>query len=72
MGDPTGHRRHDKSHILCLARNYRAARMIGDVPIRIILIDHLNPIWMLIDREVLVVMRPLPMGLGNNNFTRFN
>lgn len=55
-----------------LARNYRAARKIGDVPIRIIPIDHLNPIWMLIDRRVLAVIRRLPVGLGNNSFTIFN
>lgn len=56
----------------CLARNYRAARRIGDVPIRIIPISHLNPIWMLIDRRVLALVKRLPMGLGNNSFTRFN
>lgn len=55
----------------CLWRNYLAARKIG-VPIRIILIDHVNPLWLLADRRVLDLVRLLPGRLGNNSFTRYN
>ncbi|KAF3765290.1 cytochrome P450 [Cryphonectria parasitica EP155] len=55
----------------CLFQNYWAARKIG-VPVRIILIDHVNPLWLVCDRAVLSVVRRLPFGLGNNSFTRYN
>lgn len=55
----------------CLYRNYLAARKIG-VPIRIIPIDHVNPLWLVVDRRVLSVLKRLPGWLGNNSFTRYN
>ncbi|KAK4038604.1 cytochrome P450-like protein [Parachaetomium inaequale] len=55
----------------CLYRNYREARTLG-VPIRIIPIDHLNKLWLLVDKQVVSLVRKLPGPLGNNNFTRFN
>lgn len=54
-----------------LFRNYLAARKIG-VPVRIILIDHVNPLWLVCDRAVLALVKRLPFGLGNNSFTRYN
>ncbi|KAI1654488.1 cytochrome P450 [Daldinia decipiens] len=56
---------------LCLYRNYVEAAKIG-VPIRIIPIDHLNKLWLLVDKQVVSVVRRLPGVLGKNNFTRFN
>lgn len=55
----------------CLARNYLVARKIG-VPLRVIPIDHINPLWMLVDRKVLSLVRRLPGVLGDNSFTRYN
>lgn len=55
----------------CLARNYQQATQVG-VPFRIIPINHNNPLWMLIDRRVLALVRCLPLGLGDNSFTRYN
>lgn len=55
----------------CLFRNYLAARKIG-VPIRIILFDHVNPLWLVCDRPVLSLVKRLPFGLGRNSFTRYN
>ncbi|KAI0469995.1 cytochrome P450 [Xylariaceae sp. FL0804] len=54
-----------------IVRNYSTARRIG-VPIRIILFDHNNPLWLVCDRWVLSLVRHLPFGLGNNSFTRYN
>ena len=54
-----------------LFRNYLAARKIG-VPVRIILFDHVNPLWLVCDRAVLSLVKRLPFGLGNNSFTRYN
>ncbi|KAK4142934.1 cytochrome P450-like protein [Dichotomopilus funicola] len=51
--------------------NYLEARTLG-VPIRIIPIDHLNKLWLLVDKQVVALVRRLPGVLGNNNFTRFN
>jgi hypothetical protein len=56
---------------VCLFRNYLVARKFG-VPVRIILIDHVNPFWLVIDRPVLSLVKCLPFGLGNNSFTRYN
>lgn len=57
----------------CLLRNYQAARSIGDgLPIRIIPISPLNPVWMLLDTKILAFVKKLPFGLGNNSFTRYN
>lgn len=56
---------------LCLLRNYLAARRLG-IPIRIIPIDHLNPAWALASQRIVVLLRRLPAGLGDNNITRFN
>lgn len=58
-------------YAFCLYRNYLAARKIG-VPIRIILIDHVNPLWLVVDRRVLSALKQLPGWLGNNSFTRYN
>ncbi|KFA73169.1 hypothetical protein S40288_09757 [Stachybotrys chartarum IBT 40288] len=54
-----------------LFRNYRTARRIG-VPVRIILFDHVNPLWLVCDRVVLSFVKRLPFGLGNNSVTRYN
>lgn len=51
--------------------NYLEARTLG-VPIRIIPIDHLNKLWLLVDKQVVKLVRRLPGVLGKNNFTRFN
>ncbi|KFA54599.1 hypothetical protein S40293_02257 [Stachybotrys chartarum IBT 40293] len=51
--------------------NYCEARKL-QVPIRIIPIDHLNKLWLLIDKPVTSAVRRLPGWLGQNNFTRFN
>ncbi|KAK4187023.1 putative cytochrome P450 [Podospora australis] len=56
---------------ISLARNYMIARKIG-VPIRVIPIDHTNPLWMTVDRKVLYYVRKLPGFLGDNSFTRYN
>ncbi|KAK4206941.1 cytochrome P450 [Rhypophila decipiens] len=54
-----------------LFRNYLAARKLG-VPIRVIPIDHINPIWMLIDRWALAVLnRALPF-IARTSFYRYN
>lgn len=55
----------------CLYVNYLEARKIG-IPIRMIPIDHLNKAWLLVDRQVISLVKQLPGKLGNNNFTRFN
>ncbi|KAI0121935.1 cytochrome P450 [Daldinia grandis] len=55
----------------CLYSNYVEATKIG-VPIRIIPIDHLNKLWLLVDKQVVSAVRKLPGVLGKNNFTRFN
>lgn len=55
----------------CLYRNYQVARTLG-VPIRIIPIDHLNKLWLLVDKHVVSLVRRLPGRLGNNSFTRYN
>ncbi|OTB18118.1 hypothetical protein K445DRAFT_308759 [Daldinia sp. EC12] len=55
----------------CLYCNYVEATKMG-VPIRIIPIDHLNKLWLLMDKQVISVVRRLPGVLGKNNFTRFN
>ncbi|KAI1117004.1 cytochrome P450 [Nemania sp. NC0429] len=54
-----------------LSHNYLVARRIG-VPIRIILFDHVNPLWLVSDRFILSFVRRLPSWLGNNSFTRYN
>lgn len=56
---------------VCLLTNYLVARRIG-VPVRIILVDHINPLWMLISQPVASILRRLPFGLGNNNITNYN
>ncbi|KUI71949.1 Cytochrome P450 4ae1 [Cytospora mali] len=56
---------------VCLFRNYLVARKFG-VPVRIILIDHINPFWLVVDRRVLSLVKCLPFGLGSNSFTRYN
>lgn len=55
----------------CLLRNYLVARKIG-VPLRVIPIDHVNPLWMLVDTKILSLVRKLPGVLGDNSFTRYN
>ncbi|XXH03924.1 hypothetical protein Hte_010332 [Hypoxylon texense] len=54
---------------VCLLLNYLKARKVG-VPIRIILISHGNPFWILVDRKVVSFFKKLPF--GNGNFTRYN
>ncbi len=56
---------------ISLARNYLVARRIG-IPIRVIPIDHTNPLWLVVDRKVLAYVRKLPGFLGDNSFTRYN
>lgn len=56
---------------LCLARNYVKAKRVG-VPFRIIPINHNNPLWMILDRPVLALVKRLPFGLGESSFTRYN
>lgn len=56
---------------ICLLQNYLAARKIG-VPVRIIPVDHINPIWFLVSQKVVALLRKLPFGLGENNITRYN
>lgn len=55
----------------CLLQNYRRAREIG-LPIKVIPFDHLNPLWAVLDRKIVPIVRRLPFGLGDNSFTRFN
>lgn len=57
--------------VCCLYRNYTEACKIG-IPVRVIPIDHLNKLWLLVDKQVVSLVRRLPGVLGNNNFTRFN
>lgn len=56
---------------ICLLRNYRAARKLG-VPVRIIPVDHINPLWSLSSQKVVSLLRRLPFGLGDNNITKYN
>lgn len=56
---------------ICLLRNYLVARAIG-VPVRIIIVDHINPLWILVSQPVVSLLKLLPYGLGDNNITRFN
>lgn len=55
----------------CLGQNYLKARKVG-IPVRVIPISHNNPIWMLLDRSILSLVKCLPFGLGKNSFTRYN
>lgn len=57
--------------MVCLLRNYLAARKLG-VPVRIIPIDHINPPWTLVNQQVVAMLRKLPFGLGDNNITKYN
>lgn len=56
---------------ICLLRNFQKARRIG-IPIRVMPISSLNPLWMLLDTKVLSRARRLPGRLGDNSFTRYN
>ncbi|KJZ79357.1 hypothetical protein HIM_01508 [Hirsutella minnesotensis 3608] len=53
-----------------LLKNYIKARRMG-LPIRVIPIDHRNPLWTLLDRKVLSLLRHLPFG-NDNNLARYN
>ncbi|KAF2177971.1 cytochrome P450 [Zopfia rhizophila CBS 207.26] len=55
----------------CLYINYLQACEMG-IPIRIIPIDHLNKMWLLVDKQIVSLVRRLPGVLGKNNLTRFN
>lgn len=55
----------------CLLRNYAAARKLG-IPIRVIPIDHTNPVWMLIDWNVLSLITRLVPFARNTSFIRYN
>lgn len=57
--------------LVCLLRNYLAARNLG-VPVRIIPVDHINPLWILASQKVVSLLRRLPFGLGDNNITEYN
>lgn len=52
----------------CLLRNYLAARKIG-VPVRIIPVDHINPIWYLFGQQVVSLLKRVGF---DNNITRYN
>ncbi|KFA80781.1 hypothetical protein S40288_10337 [Stachybotrys chartarum IBT 40288] len=54
---------------ICLFHNYVKAARLG-LPIRVIPISHTNPVWMLVDRKVISIIKRLPF--ANNNFTRYN
>lgn len=54
---------------VCLLLNYLKARKVG-IPIRVVLISHGNPFWILVDRKVVSLFKRLPF--GNGNFTRYN
>jgi hypothetical protein len=56
---------------VCLLRNYAAARKLG-VPLRVIPIDHTNPIWMLLDRKILSIITQLVPSLRSSSFVRHN
>lgn len=49
--------------------NYDDARKIG-LPIIVLPFDSANPLWMIIDRKVVQLVRRIPYCSGN--FTRFN
>jgi hypothetical protein len=53
-----------------LLSNYHVASKIG-VPIRVVPVDHCNPIWMILDRLVVTIFNRLPLGLGKCNLTRY-
>lgn len=57
--------------LVCLLRNYLVARKLG-VPVRIIPVDHINPLWYLFNQQVAALLRKLPFGLGDNNITKYN
>jgi hypothetical protein len=59
------------SSCFSLFRNYIKARAIG-LPIRVLPISHLNPLWFMIDRRIVSLVKRLPFGLGSNTFTRYN
>ncbi|KAK4465142.1 cytochrome P450 [Cladorrhinum samala] len=56
---------------LPLLRNYASARKMG-VPIRVIPIDHTNPLWLLLDRKVLPVIARLLPFTRKSSFLRYN
>ncbi|KAH8882995.1 cytochrome P450 [Thozetella sp. PMI_491] len=56
---------------VCLLRNYIKARKIG-LPIKVIPFDHMNPLWVVLDRKIIPTVKRLPFGLGDNSFTRYN
>lgn len=56
---------------ICLLQNYLAARKIG-VPVRIIPVDHMNPLWFLVSQKVVSLLKRLPFGLADNNMTKYN
>ncbi|KAL1872672.1 hypothetical protein Daus18300_004218 [Diaporthe australafricana] len=55
----------------CLLKNYISACKIG-IPVRIIPVDHINPLWSLASQRVVFYLRKLPFGLGDNNITKYN
>lgn len=56
---------------ICLLKNYLIARRIG-VPIKVIPIDHVNPLWVMLGKHVIPYVRKLPIIGGENSFTRYN
>ncbi|KAG8159133.1 hypothetical protein KVR01_010794 [Diaporthe batatas] len=57
--------------LVCLLRNYLVARKLG-IPVRIIPVDHINPLWSIVSQQVVALLRRLPFGLGDNNITKYN
>lgn len=53
---------------ISLLYNYTQARKIG-VPIRVIPVDHINPIWYLVSQQVVSILKRLGF---NNNITTYN
>lgn len=56
---------------ICLSQNYQIARKLG-VPVRIIPVDHINPLWTIVSGRVAGLLKKLPFGLGDNTITRYN
>lgn len=53
---------------ICLLWNYTQARKMG-VPVRVIPVDHINPIWYLVSQQVVSLLKRLGF---NNNITTYN
>ncbi|KAM7183640.1 Cytochrome P450 [Rhypophila sp. PSN 637] len=62
--------------LVCLIQNYLVARKLGnDIPVFMIPIDQVNPLWVMTDRRILPVLKKLPLigeFIKNSSFARFN